>query len=320
MAEHRAPMDPIWPALPSLAEWQDTCATLHMWTQIVGKIQLELSPWVNHSWSAALHLTSRGLSTSLIPNGRLSFTIEFDFLGHALLLTTTEGGKRSFPLAPMSVAAFFDSTFQALDELSIQVEILPRPVEVERAIRFPEDHEHSSYAPDAVQRYFRALVQVQRVFSEFRARFVGKVSPVHFFWGAFDLAVSRFSGRPAPRHPGGIPNCADWVMQEAYSHEVSSAGFWPGTGLGDAAFYAYAYPAPSGFAQAAIQPTAAYFHAGLGEFILPYEAVRTALDADQTLLAFLQTTYEAAAVLGSWDRDALERALPASRSWRASRI
>jgi uncharacterized protein DUF5996 len=320
MGKNRAPADSIWPRLPALAQWQDTCATLHMWTQIVGKIQLELSPWLNHSWGAALHLTTRGLGTPLIPNGPHSFAIDFDFLAHALVISTTDGGMRSFPLAPMSVADFFDRTFHALDELAIDVKIFPRPVEVQRAIRFPDDHEHASYAGDAVQLYFRALVQAQRVFSEFRARFIGKVSPVHFFWGAFDLAVSRFSGRPAPKHPGGIPNCADWVMQEAYSHEVSSAGFWPGTGLGDAAFYAYAYPAPSGFAQAAVQPSAAYFHAGLGEFILPYEAVRTAADPDQTLLAFLQTTYEAGAVLGAWDRDALERALPASRSWRARHI
>jgi hypothetical protein len=300
----------LWPALPRLEEWKDTLTTLHMWTQIVGKIRLELAPPVNHSWGVVLQVTTRGLTTSPISQGNRSFAIDFDFVDHMLRITTSDGDARSFALQPMSVAEFFAKTMDALTELNVEVHIYTRPVEVVEAIRFEEDHQHASYDARPAHLFWRAMVQAQRVFTEFRARFIGKVSPVHFFWGGFDLAVTRFSGRTAPKHPGGVPNCADWVMQEAYSHEVSSAGFWPGGGLGgqeEAAFYAYAYPSPAGFSHYPVLPREAYFHAGLGEFVLPYEAVRTAVNPDQALLAFLQSTYEAAAVLADWNRQALER-------------
>jgi hypothetical protein len=296
-----------WPELPPLEAWQDTCATLHMWTQILGKIRLELSPDINHCWGSTLYVTTRGLTTSPIPCGTFTFAIEFDFIARALHITTSQGAERSFALQPMPVADFYRKIMEALGELDIAVEILARPVEVEVAIPFEQDTRHASYDADAVHRFWQALVSADRVFKDFRARFTGKASPVHFFWGSFDLAVTRFSGRTAPRHPGGVPNLADRVVQEAYSHEVSSAGFWPGTGLGEAAFYSYAYPAPAGFDKYPVQPKEAYFHARLGEFILPYEAVRTAPDPTQALLRFLQTTYDAAATLAAWDRAALER-------------
>jgi hypothetical protein len=300
-----------WPELPSLADWQDTLATVHMWSQVVGKIRLGSSPWVNHSWGSALYVTTRGLTTSPIPYAGRAFAIDFDFREHALGVSSSDGRARSFALEPMSVADFYRKTMEALGALDIRVALRTRPVEVEPAIPFEEDDAHASYDPDAVHRFWLALVQVQRVFSEFRARFLGKVSPVHFFWGAFDLAVTRFSGRTAPKHPGGIPNCPDWVMQEAYSHEVSSAGFWAGPGLGEAAFYAYAYPAPPGFAERSIEPKEASFDATLGEFVLPYDAVRRAAHPDEALLAFLQTTYAAAADLAGWDRAALEKPVAA---------
>jgi hypothetical protein len=231
----------------------------------------------------------------------------FDFIDHRLRIETAGGERRSFVLAPMSVADFYRNVMRSLAELGVGTRIWPRPVEIPDPITpFPADEAHASYEPDAVQRFWRALVQIQRVFTDFRAHFIGKVSPVHFFWGAFDLAVTRFSGRRAPKHPGGAPNCADWVMEEAYSHEVSSAGFWPGSG--EAAFYAYAYPEPEGFRDYAVQPPEAYYHEALREFILPYETVRTADDPDAALLAFLQSTYEATADLAGWDRQALERA------------
>ncbi|HMJ51256.1 MAG TPA: DUF5996 family protein [Polyangiaceae bacterium] len=300
----------IWPQLPPLAEWKDTFTTVHMWTQVVGKIRLTLAPFVNHSWGVTLHVTTRGLTTLPIPQGTRSFAIDFDFVDHSLRITTSEGDARSFALQPMSVADFFAKTMNALRELNIEVQIFTRPVEVVEAIRFEQDHQHASYDPRPAHLFWRAMVQAQRVFTEFRAQFIGKVSPVHFFWGGFDLAVTRFSGRTAPKHPGGVPNCANWVMEEAYSHEVSSAGFWPGVGLGgreEAAFYAYAYPQPAGFSDYAVLPREAFFHAQMGEFILPYEAVRTAADPDRALLSFLQSTYEAAALLAKWDRQALER-------------
>jgi len=303
-----------WPPLPRLKDWKDTATTLHMWTQVVGKIRLALAPLVNHSWGSTLYVTTTGLTTSPIPDGSRSFTIDFDFLDHHLRITTSEGDARSFALQPMSVADFFAKTMNALRELQVEVHIFTRPVEVVEAIRFEDDHRHASYDARTANLYWRALLQAHRVFSEFRARFIGKVSPIHFFWGGFDLAVTRFSGRTAPKHPGGVPNCADWVIQEAYSHEVSSAGLWPG-GMGgqdEAAFYAYAYPQPAGFPDYPVQPRAAFFHAQLGEFILPYEAVRTAEDPDQALLSFLQSTYEAAAILAEWNRAALER--PAMRA------
>lgn len=295
-----------WPVLPALAEWQDTVTTVHMWTQLVGKIRLEFAPWINHSWGSTLYVTTRGLTTSPMPYGGRTFAIDFDFVEHALRIATSDGGARSFALEPITVAEFYQRTMDALDELGIEVDLFTRPVEVEVAIPFELDVVHKSYDADAMQRWWRALVQAERVFTAFRARFLGKTSPVHFFWGAFDLAVTRFSGRTAPKHPGGAPNCADWVMEEAYSHELSSAGLWPGAGFGEAAFYSYAYPAPEGFQEAAVLPAAAKWHAGLGEFLLPYEAVRTAADPDQALLAFLQSTYVAAAELGAWDRAALE--------------
>ena len=304
------PALPAWPVLPRLSDWVDTQVTLHMWTQIVGKIRLELGPRLNHWWGVALYVTSSGLTTSPIPYGALSFSIDFDFIEHCLRIATTAGESRSFPLRLMSVAEFYALITSALRELGVDVRIFTRPVEVVESIRFEEDHRHAIYDGDAAHVFWRAMVQADRVFKEFRARFIGKGSPVHFFWGGFDLAVTRFSGRKAPKHPGGVPNCADWVMEEAYSHQVASAGFWPGAGLGgqeEAAFYAYTYPQVAGFSEARVSPSAASYHTGLGEFILPYEAVRSANDPDQALLSFLQSTYEAAATHGGWDRPALER-------------
>jgi Family of unknown function (DUF5996) len=296
----------VWRSLPPVAAWEPTYATLHMWLQIVGKIKLELSPWINHSWGSTLHLTPRGLSTQLLQQQGRAFAIDFDFVEHALRIVTSEGPGRSFALAPMPVARFYEQTLSALRELGIEVSIFKHPVEVVESIPFDRDHVHADYDGETVQRVFGAFRDAWRVLTQFRTRFGGKVSPVHVFWGAFDLAVTRFSGRGAPQHPGGAPNCPDWVMQEAYSRELSSAGFWPGLGLGEAAFYAYAYPPPEGFARATVQPHEAYFHDGLGEFVLPYEAVRRAPDPAATLLSFLQSTYEAAANLGNWDRALLE--------------
>lgn len=296
-----------WPELPRPDAWADTFATVHMWTQVVGKIRLALSPWLNHSWSSTLYVTANGLTTSPIPVGESSFDIEFDFAHHALRIRKSDGRERHFALSPMSVADFHRQVMAALAELDIAVSIYTRPVEVVEAIPFERDHAHASYDADTVNRVWRAFVQADRVFKVFRARFQGKSSPSHFFWGAFDLAVTRFSGRGAPLHPGGAPNCADWVMQEAYSHELASAGFWPGAGLGEAAFYAYAWPEPPGYRERDVQPAAAYFSESLQEFVLPYEAMRSADDPDATLLAFLQSTYESAADLARWDRGSLER-------------
>ena len=293
-----------WPALP-LAEWQDTRDTVHMWTQIVGKVRMALAPPVNHWWHTTLYLSPRGLTTSLIPNGAGGLEIEFDFRAHRLTMETTEGQRLAVALEPKPVAQFYAETMAALKELGLDVDLLARPVEVEPAIPFADDYEHASYDPDAAERFWRLLLQSHRVFSRFRGRFAGKASPVHFFWGAFDLAATRFSGRSAPRHPGGAPNCADWVMEEAYSHEVSSAGYWPGGG-GEGVYYAYAYPEPEGFADFPVRPGAASYSAELREFILPYEVVRTAADPDGVLLDFLQSTYEAAAELAHWNRAGLE--------------
>ena len=299
-----------WPSLP-LDQWQDTYETLHLWSQIVGKIRMVQTPWVNHSWHVPLYVTARGLTTSLISYGNRAFEIDFDFTDHRLLLASSDGERRSFALQPMSVATFYRKLMRALGELDIEPRIWPMPVELPDPIQpFPENEKQASYDAAAVERYWRALLQVNRVFTEFRARFIGKVSPVHLFWGAFDLAVTRFSGRTAPKHPGGAPNCADWVMEEAYSHEVSSAGFWPGAGLGEAAFYSYAYPEPEGFSDFPVKPEAAYYLKDMGEFILPYEAVRTAPDPGSALMDFLQSTYDAAAELAGWDRGELERDLP----------
>jgi hypothetical protein len=296
-----------WPALP-LADWRETYATLHMWMQIVGKTRLALAPMENHWWQCTLHVTERGLGTPPMPAGVRLLTVEFDFIDEVLVLRTADGAARRLRLQPQTVAAFYAQYRAALRELGFEPRIMPRPVEVERAVPFADDFEHASYDAAAVHRWWRAMAQADRVFKRYRDAFVGKQSPVHFFWGSFDLAVTRFSGRAAPRHPGGVPNCPDYVAVEAYSHECSSAGFWPGGGaVEEAAFYAYAYPEPEGYSAHAVLPSAAYYHPKAREFILPYEAVRTAPDPDGTLLGFLQSTYEAAADRGRWDRAALER-------------
>jgi Family of unknown function (DUF5996) len=300
--------DDIWPALP-LAAWSDTYATLHMWTQIVGKIRLKQSPPVNHWWQVPLYVTARGLTTSSMPYGRRTLQIDFDFIDHMLVIRTGEGDVASLPLVPQSVAAFYRSLMATLRSLGVEVKIWTMPVEVPNPIRFTEDEVHAAYDAEYAQRFWRILLQVDRVLKTFRGRFIGKCSPVHFFWGGADLAVTRFSGRRAPMHPGGIPNMADFVTREAYSHEVSSAGFWPGgRGLQAPMFYAYAYPEPAGFREAAVRPGQAYFNPDLGEFVLLYDDVRRAPQPDVALLEFLQSTYEAAAGFGNWDRAALERA------------
>lgn len=295
-----------WPALP-YTSWRDTCETLHLWTQIVGKVRLARTPWLNHSWHVTLYVTARGLTTSAVPDGARSFQIDFDFIDHVLVIATSDGARREVPLRPQTVADFYAAVMAALHELGIDVTINMMPNEIPNAVRFDEDRQHASYDADAAQRFWRVLVNADRVFKRFRTAFLGKSSPVHFFWGSFDLAVTRFSGRRAPLHPGGVPNLSNEVAREAYSHEVSSAGFWPGGGVIDyPAFYAYAYPAPDGFAAARVRPDEAFFSPDLGEFILPYDAVRNAPVPDAALLAFLQSTYEAAADLANWDRAALE--------------
>jgi hypothetical protein len=295
----------VWPELV-VDEWKDTRDTLHMWTQIVGKVRMELTPLVNHWWNVPLYVSSRGLTTSFIPYGSGGFEMTFDFVDHALHLDTDQAERRSVALEPKTVAQFYEETMAVLGSLGIEVKILARPVEVEQAIPFAEDDVHASYDAKAVERFWHLLIQADRVLTDFRSRFVGKVSPVHVFWGGLDLAVTRFSGRTAPPHPGGAPNCGPWVMEEAYSHEVSSAGYFAGGGV-EGAFYAYAYPEPAGFADYAVAPAEAGYDPQLGEFLLPYEVVRTAPDPDAVLLDFLQTTYAAAADLGGWDRAALER-------------
>ncbi|MFD0772826.1 DUF5996 family protein [Streptomonospora algeriensis] len=301
---NRAPSAPAWPAL-EVEEWTPTRDTLHMWTQIVGKVRLALAPMVNHWWQVPLYVSARGLTTSAVPYEGGLFDAEFDFLGHRLHLRSSTGREREVALEPKSVAAFYAETAAALRDLGVDAGIMPVPVEVERAVPFAEDTEHASYDPDHAQRFLGQLVAAHRVMSRFRSRFTGKSSPVHFFWGAMDLALTRFSGRTAPPHPGGVPNCADWVMVEAYSHELSSCGFWPG-GAGEGSFYCYAYPEPDGFAQHPVGPQGAYYDRGLGEFLLPYAEVRQAPDPDAALLEFLQSGYEAAAVNGHWDRASLE--------------
>ena len=296
----------LWPELPT-AEWRDTCATLQLFTQIAGKIRLARSPWLNHSWQVTLYVTARGLSTSPIPDGKRSFQIDFDFIAHDLRISTSDGAERQLALSGHSVASFYKAVMTALGQLGIVVEIDEMPNELPEPIKFSQDTQHASYDPDAVERFFRILVNADRVFKQFRTGFLGKASPVHFFWGSFDLAVTRFSGRRAPRHPGGVPHLPDAVACEAYSHEVSSAGFWPGSGAIDyPAFYSYAYPEPPGYRATTVRPDTAFFSEALGEFILPYDAVRTAADPDQALLNFLQSSYEAAADAGKWDREALE--------------
>jgi hypothetical protein len=298
-----------WPELPTSA-WRETYETLQLWTQIVGKIRLAREPWLNHSWHVVLYVTPRGLTTSPIPDGTRTFQVEFDFLDHALRISTSDDAQRHFSLAGHSVASFYAAIMAELAQLGIHVAINEMPNELPEPIRFSQDHQHASYDPDAVRRFLQILVNADRVFKQFRTAFLGKASPVHFFWGSFDLAVTRFSGRRAPRHPGGVPHLPDDVAAEAYSHEVSSAGFWPGSGAIDyPAFYSYAYPEPAGFRTTAVRPDAAFFSEALGEFILPYDAVRTAARPDQALLDFLQSTYEAVANAAKWDREALECAL-----------
>jgi len=295
-----------WPELP-YAAWRDTCATLQLWTQIVGKIRLTQTPWLNHSWHVTLYLTPRGLTTSPIPYGRSSFELEFDFLRHVLAVSADDGARREIGLYPRTVAAFYAEVTAILADLGFDVHVNEMPNEIPDAVRFSEDRVHASYDPEFAERHWRVLLQVNRVFAEFRSGFLGKCSPVHFFWGSFDLAVTRFSGRRAPLHPGGVPNLPDAVAQEAYSHEVSSAGFWPGSaGIEYPAFYAYAYPEPEGYATAEIRPAEAFYSDTLKEHVLPYDAVRTAGDPDHALLDFLVSTYEAATNAANWDRAALE--------------
>jgi Family of unknown function (DUF5996) len=294
----------LWPAL-RVADWADTRDTLHMWTQIVGKIRMASEPMINHWWQVPLYVSARGLTTSSMPYPRGAFDMEFDFVEHRLDLRASTGGQRSVPLASRPVADFYAETMAALGELGVDVTIRTTPTEVVRAIPFEKDDEHTTYEPDHARAFWGQLVNAQRVLTEFRSRFIGKVSPVHFFWGGLDMACTRFSGRTAPPHPGGAPNCADWVMVEGYSHELSSAGFWPGFGE-EGAFYAYAYPEPPGFREHPVAPAEAAWVDAAQQFLLPYEAVRRASDPDRYLLEFLQSTYEAAADNAQWDRDALE--------------
>ena len=293
-----------WPQL-KVDEWTATRDTLHMWTQIVGKVRMAQAPMVNHWWQVPLYVSPRGLSTSSIPYGSGLFDMEFDFVDHRLTASTSNGRGAHIRLEPKTVADFYRQVMRMLADLGVEVSVWPVPVEVERAIPFEEDTEHASYDPDHARRFWQQLVAADRVFNEFRSHFIGKVSPVHFFWGAMDLACTRFSGRTAPPHPGGAPNCADWVMVEGYSHELSSCGFWPG-GNGEGTFYSYAYPEPPEFTTYPVRPDAARYDADLGEFVLPYETVRTADDPDAMLFDFLQTTYEAAADRATWNRAALE--------------
>jgi hypothetical protein len=291
-----------WPAL-SLDSWKDTYATLHLWTQMVGKVRLHLTPLVNHWWNVPLYVSARGLTTSQIPYGDRAFELRFDFIRHQLVLETSDALVKTMPLAPRTVADFYQEFRELLHSGNINAKIWRMPVEIPDPIPFDQDRVHAAYDPKAVEKFWRILISVDAVFQQFRARFIGKSSPVHFFWGSFDLAVTRFSGRRAPERPG-----ADVITREAYSHEVSSAGFWPGgSGINHAAFYSYAAPAPDGFKLAPVEPKGAYYDANLGEFLLDYDAVRTAPSPTAALMEFCQTTYEAAARLGHWDTKSLER-------------
>jgi hypothetical protein len=294
-----------WPEPPR--DWEDTRATFHLWTQVIGKVRMACTPVVSHWWNTPFYVTATGLTTSLIPHGvGQGFAIDFDLIDHQLVIVTTTGSRRNHPLRPESVAVFYRSVMGLLDDLGMPVEIWTTPVEIAEAIPFEQDDVHASYDAEQVERFWRTLVESQRIFEVFRSRFLGKTSPVHLFWGALDLATSRFSGREAPLHPGGAPNCGPEVMHEAYSREVSSAGYWPGP-TGSGCYYSYVYPEPPGFRSSPVQPTHATYESDLGEFILPYEVVRAATDPDATLLAFLQSTYEAAAEPESWNRALLER-------------
>ncbi len=304
MSSSPADRPECWPALP-LDSWKDTCATLHMWTQIVGKVRLALTPLVNHWWNVPLYVTARGLTTSRIPYGKRSFELRFDLLEHQLVLETNDGTLKTLPLRAKSVADFYQEFMEMLESADIKVKIWHMPVEIPNPIPFDHDRVHASYDPKSVEKFWRILLSVDAIFYEFRSRFIGKSSPVHFFWGSFDLAVTRFSGRRAPERPG-----ADTITREAYSHEVSSVGFWPGANdVSDAAFYSYAAPEPAGFKEARVQPNAAFYQKALGEFLLPYEEIRKAESPSAALFDFCQSTYQAAANLGNWDRAALERQL-----------
>jgi hypothetical protein len=302
MSQSAADLPECWPSLP-LDSWKDTCATLHMWTQIVGKVRLKLTPLVNHWWNVPLYVTARGLTTSRIPYGQRAFEIWFDFLRHELVLETSDGAVKTLPLAPRPVAQFYDEVMEMLHSVGIAVKIWPMPVEIPNPIRFDQDRDHHSYDAAAVEKFWRILLSVDAVFTQFRAEFIGKSSPVHFFWGSFDLAVSRFSGRRATERPG-----ADFITREAYSHEVSSVGFWPGGGaVKGAAFYSYTVPEPKGFREAPVRPAAARYDKQLGEFLLLYDDVRHSESPSANLLQFCRSTYDAGATLGGWDRQSLER-------------
>jgi Family of unknown function (DUF5996) len=295
----------IWPPLP-LEEWKDTCATLHMWAQIVGKIRLAHTPLVNHWWNVPLYVSARGLTTTAMPYNQISFEMEFDFIDHNLVVKCSDGATREVPLSPKSVATFYQETMSVLRELGIEVHIWRMPVEIPDPIPFDEDYSHASYDPDYANRFWQILQQCERVMQEFRGGFIGKCSPVHFFWGSFDLAVTRFSGRPAPPKPE-----ADRITREAYSHEVISHGWWPGQGpLGKPAFYSYTAPAPPGLSEIKIRPAKAFYSTDMYEYLMLYDDVRTATNPDAALMEFLQSTYEAGASLAGWDRAALERATP----------
>ncbi len=304
----------FWPAL-AYPEWAPTARTLQFWTQIVGKIRLSLTPWINHSWHVALYLTARGLTTGPIPHGLRSFEIRFDFISHELRILVSTGEVEKIELKDQSVAAFYRLVFAALNRLGLNVEINPVANEIPETVRLDQDEEDRTYDRDYANRFWRVLIQSERVFTAFRSRFCGKCSPVHFFWGSFDLAVTRFSGRPAPLHPGGVPHLPNSVAREAYSQEVSSLGFWPGNAsLPQAIYYSYAYPEPAGFAGAKISPAEAFYDQTLHEFVLPYEAVRQAANPDEMILQFAESVYDQASVLARWDRASLEEKKPALRS------
>jgi hypothetical protein len=324
--DHRAPdvaqTNAAWPELP-WRDWEATLATLHLWTQIAGKIRLALSPPLNHWWHIVLYVSARGLTTSPIPYGDRHFQIDFDFIDHRLLVADSEGRTFEQRLEPKSVALFYRELMEGLERLDIEVRISPKPMEVADAIPFDVDEQHATYIPEHATAFWQGLVQADRVIKAFQTGFVGKVSPVHFFWGGFDLATSRYSGEPAPRHPGGVVNCPDWVMEEAYCYEEAAMGWWPLNETFGPAFYAYTYPEPAGYRAALVRPAGAFFDPGLGEFIVPYDAVRRAPDPDAAALAFLESTYAAGADLAGWDRRALEPAVlpgrPPTRSWSSSR-
>lgn len=308
-----------WPALP-WNDWADTLETFHLWTQVVGKVRLVHSPWLNHSWSVPLYVGPRGVRTSLVPYGTEGFELAFDLIDHRLELTTTTGERRVLELEPMSVATFHESVLAMMSDVGMPVSIHPVPSELPDAVPFPEDHVHASYERDHVHAIWRALLRAERVMTRFRAGFVGKASPVHLFWGSFDLATTRFSGRTAPPHGGGLPNFPDDVAREAYSHEVTSVGLWFGNRESPApVFYAYAYPTPDGFAGAAVEPDEAFWLESLGEFVLPYDAVASADDPDALLLSFFESTHAAAADLAAWPRDELELTDPMGPDWWATR-